>query len=399
MFVNRPGLPGNAGIGRACSQVLTVVAAALCLALVSPAGVSSADPVSPSPSVRSYIVVLKPGMNTRPVAEKQPQLLGAPLRHRFSAALNGYATSLTAAQAASMRADPRVAYVEADGVMRATGQTLPLGVNRIDADLSTTKTGNGSGAVGVVNAYVIDTGVSAHPDLNLVGHKNWTGDGKYYDCNGHGTHVAGIIGARDNASYVVGAAPGVALTDLKVLGCDGSGLTSSVIAAVDWVAANARKPAVVNLSLSGNPSTALDSAVRNAAAKGVLMVVAAGNAGADACNYSPARAGAGIDNGVITVGATDSTNAAASFSNYGACVDIWAPGVGILSTYNNGGTATMSGTSMAAPHVVGAAALYELMYRTTYMPSTERILKSRVIATGKTSKDNRAIKIVYARSY
>ncbi|MGB9376173.1 MAG: S8 family peptidase [Mycobacteriales bacterium] len=382
---------------RAGAIVPIAVAGALFPALIGLLGAGPASASSPA-AAGSYIVVLKTGADARPVANTMARH-GVTPKQVLSSALNGYVTTMTTDQVAAVRADSRVAYVEPDGIVRATGQTLPLGVNRIDADLSRTRAGNGWGAVGLVNAYVIDSGISPHADLNIVGHKNWTGDGKYYDCNGHGTHVAGIIGAKDNASYVVGAAPGVALTDLKVLGCNRTGLTSNVIAAVDWVAANAKKPAVVNLSLSGPPSDALDTAVRNAAAKGVLMVIAAGNDGANACNYSPARAGAGTDNGIITVGATDASNAAASFSNYGPCVDIWAPGVAVLSTWNNGGMATMSGTSMAAPLVVGAGLLYEAMYKTTYMPSAERIIKSRYLATGKKSRDGRPIKIVYARSY
>lgn len=357
----------STGASRATRHALLGIVAGLALALSSQPGVAGAT-ATVTPLMSSYIVVVKAGIDPGPFADSLAAKPGHKIMHRYRSALNGFAVTLPPVAVGALKANPHVSYVEPDYAVTATGQTLPAGVNRIDADLSTTKAGNGSGAVGDVNAYVIDTGISPHPDLNIVGHKNWTGDGKYYDCNGHGTHVAGIIGARDNASYVVGAAPGVALTDL--------------IAAVDWVAANAKKPAVVNLSLSGNPSAALDSAVNNAAGRGVLMVIA------------------GADNGVIIiVAATDSTNAEASFSNYGPCIDIWAPGVSITSTYNNGGTATMSGTSMAAPHVTGAGALYEAMYRTTYMPSAEKVLKSRVIATGKLSKDNRAIKVVYARSY
>jgi len=211
--------------------------------------------------------------------------------------------------------------------------------------------------------------------------------------------VAGTVGARDNTSSVVGVAPGVALTGLKVLGCDGSGSTSGVVAAVNWVTANARKPAVANLSLGGPASQALDDAVRKAAAAGVVFTVAAGNEGANACNSSPARAGAGSNNGIITVGATDSSNREASFSNYGSCVDIWAPGVSVVSTWSNGGMATASGTSMASPHAGGTAGLY-LSRNTTTAPATvEATLKANVLAPGTTSRDGRAIRIVYAGRY
>ena len=245
--------------------------------------------------------------------------------HLYRAALNGYAARIPAGRVAQLRADPRVAYVEADAAVTTTAQTLPWGINRIDADVSSALAGNGSGAVGTTNAYVIDTGISAHADLNLVAHGNWTGDGKNYDCNGHGTHVAGTVGAKDNASHVVGAGPGVALIGLKVLGCDGGGFMSNVIAAVDWLTVYAKKPAVANMSLSGGALKSLDDAVRKSASTGVLYVVAAGNSGADACNHSPARAGAGTNNGIVTVAATDSSNKEPSWSNYGSCVDIWGP--------------------------------------------------------------------------
>ncbi len=191
----------------------------------------------------------------------------------------------------------------------------------------------------------------------------------------------------------------MALIGLKVLDCAGAGYVSNVIAAVDWTSSYAKKPAVASMSLSGGASRALDDAVRKSAKSGVLYVVAAGNRGANACNYSPARAGAGSNNGIVTVAATDSSNKEASWSNYGSCVDIWAPGVSIVSTYNNGGTATMSGTSMAGPHVAGTGGLY-LSRNTTASPATaEATLKANVVSPGTASKDGRAIKVVYAGRY
>ena len=154
-----------------------------------------------------------------------------------------------------------------------------------------------------------------------------------------------------------------------MLGCDGAGLVSRAIEGIDWVTANAVRPAVATMSLSGPRSRALDDAVRNSAASGVLYSIAAGNKGADACNYSPARAGAGTDNGITTVAATKTSNKELSWSNYGTCVDIWAPGKKIISTGIGGGTTTMSGTSMAAAHVGGGAALY-LSRNTTASPAT-----------------------------
>ncbi|HVF14991.1 MAG TPA: S8 family peptidase [Acidimicrobiales bacterium] len=363
-------------------------------------GVSGA---APSPVVGrpdAYIVVLKEGTDPGQAAEGHAWRHGAEVGHVYRAALSGYAARLPAARVAELRADPRVAYVEPDAAVTTMAQTLPWGINRIDTDVSSTLAGNGSGSVGTTNAYVIDTGIySWHSDLNVVAHKNWTGDGKNYDCNGHGTHVAGTVGARDNSGHVVGAAPGVALTGLKVLGCDGGGYMSNVIAAVDWTTTYAKKPAVANMSLSGGALKSLDDAVRKSASTGVLYVVAAGNSGANACNNSPARAGAGTNNGIVTVAATDSLNKEPSWSNYGSCVDIWAPGVSILSTYHNGGTATMSGTSMASPHVAGTGGLYQSKNTSASPATAEAILKANVLSPGTASKDGRAVKIVYAGKY
>jgi aqualysin 1 len=310
--------------------------------------------------------------------------------HVFSHALRGFAARLSAQQIATLEADLNVAYVERDGVM-AIVQTLPWGINKIDADASSTKAGDGTGAISNVRAYIIDTGIDAqHRDLNVVRHVNF-GSGPNADCNGHGTHVAGTVAARDNTVDVVGAAPGAPLTGVKVLGCGGSGTTSGVIKGVDWVTANAQKPAVANMSLGGSASQALDDAVKKSANSGVFYAVAAGNSGANACNYSPARAGAGSNNGVMTVAATDSTDREASWSNYGSCVDIWAPGVSILSTRLKGGTTTLSGTSMASPHGAGGAALY--LSRTNASPaSVEGALKTAATTTANKSKDGRTIK-------
>ena len=373
------------------------VVVALFAALVILPGVAEAAPPADAPG--NYIVVLKDDADAAQVAEEHGRRHGAAVGHVFRSGVKGYAARLAGSQLAALRSDARVAYVEADGIMTASAQTLPWGVNRIDADVSSTLAGNGSGTVAGVNAYVIDTGVSAHADLNLVAHGSWVGDGKNYDCNGHGTHVAGTVGARDDTASVVGVAPGVRLTGLKVLGCDGSGPTSNIVAAVNWVAANAAKPAVANLSLGGPASQALDDAVRKAAAAGVLMVVAAGNEGVNACNVSPARAGAGTNNGVVTVGATDSSNRAASFSNYGACVDVWAPGVNVVSTWPNGGTATLSGTSMASPHVAGAGGLHLSRNPAVSAATAEATLKANVLSPGTTSRDGRTIRIAYAGRY
>ena len=312
------------------------VAGVVLMGVLAVPGISGAAPSSPPGRPDPYIVVLRDGVDPGRAAEEHSRRVGAEVGHVYRAALNGYAARIPSARVAELRADPRVAYVEPDGAVATTAQTLPWGINRIDADVSSTLAGNGSGSVGTTNAYIIDTGIYYwHSDLNVVAHGNWTGDGKNYDCNGHGTHVAGTLGARDNADHVVGAAPGVALTGLKVLDCAGSGSTSNVIAAVDWTTSYAKRPAVANLSLSGGASQALDDAVRRSANSGVLYVVAAGNSGANACNYSPARAGAGTNNGIVTVAATDSSNQEASWSNYGSCVVVLCSGVCVTSSYHN----------------------------------------------------------------
>jgi len=325
------------------------------------------------------------------VARDHAQRHGAEVLYTYQYALEGYAARIPSQRLDEVRADGRVAYVEADQAMNAEAQTIPWGIDKIDADASSTLAGNGSGAVSNVNAYVIDSGIYKHPDLNVVKHVNFTGDGRNRDCYGHGTHVAGSAAAKDNASDVVGAAPGAPLTGVKVLSCSGSGSTSGVIKGVDWVTANAVKPAIANMSLSGGLSRALDDAVRNSAASGVFYSLAAGNQGADACNYSPARAGAGTNNGIATVAATNSSDGEWRSSNHGPCVDVWAPGVGILSTKEGGGTATKSGTSMAAPHVGGGAALY-LANNTAASPTrVEGALTSGATTTANTSKDGATI--------
>jgi aqualysin 1 len=311
----------------------------------------------------------------------------------YGAALKGFVARLDDAQLAALAADPDVELIEPDGIVSLVAQTLPWGIDRVDADISSTLAGNGSGAITNVNVYIIDTGVGSHADLNLAGHVNFAG-GSNADCHGHGTHVAGTSSARDNTSEVVGVAPGTKLYGVKVLTCSGSGSTSGVIAGVDWVTANAIKPAVANMSLGGGASTSLDNAVKNSAAKGVFYALAAGNSGANACNSSPARVGAGTNNGILTVAATDSSNKETSWSNYGSCVDIWAPGASILSTKLGGGTTTMSGTSMASPHGAGAGSLSLSSHPGASPASVEAALKAAAVSTGTTSKDGRAIKLL-----
>ena len=315
--------------------------------------------------------------------------------HVYSHALRGFSARLTAGQIAALRNDTNVSYIEVDGTMTAIAQTLPWGIDTIDADLSVAIAGDGVGAVVGVNAYIIDTGIdTGHADLNVVQHVNFA-SGPNRDCHGHGTHVSGTVAAKDNAQDVVGVAPGVPLTGVKVLGCGGTGSTSGVIKGVDWVTANAVAPAVANMSLGGGASTALDTAVRNSAERGVFYAVAAGNDGADACKSSPARAGAGTNNGIMTVAATDSGDREASWSNFGPCVDIWAPGVSILSTRKGGGTATMSGTSMASPHSAGAAALSLAIFPSLPSEVEEQLKIDATITKNASKEQGRTITRLY----
>lgn len=315
----------------------------------------------------------------------------------YSRALKGFAARLSAQQIADLENDPRVAFVELDGPVSidqrgkpggggsgggSAPQETPWGITAIGAA--------GNDDVTNVTAYIIDTGVDAsHPDLNVIAHVNFAG-GKNVDCHGHGTHVGGTVAARDNTQDVVGVAPGAPLVGVKVLNCQGSGTISGVIAGVDWVTSNAVTPAIANMSLGGGVSPALDNAVVASANSGVFYSIAAGNSGADACNSSPARAGAGTNNGVMTTAAIDINNNEASWSNYGNCVDIWAPGVSILSTKRGGGTTTMSGTSMAAPHVGGGGALV-LSGGNASAASVEAELRTAAVNTGTSSKSGYGI--------
>ncbi len=322
----------------------------------------------------------------------------------FGTVFKGMSARLTPAQRQALQRDPSVDVIEEEQIffIKPTGQvaatatvsaqSTPWGISKTEATQSYTLAGNGSGAIAGVRAYIIDTGIDTkNSDLNRAGHINFAGDGRNTDCNGHGTHVAGTVAAADNKSAVVGMGPGVAVYGVKVLNCQGSGTTTSVIKGVDWVAANAIKPAVANMSLGGGVSQLLDDAVRNAASKGIFFSIAAGNSATQACNSSPARVGGGGTPGVMVAAATDVSDLEASFSNYGACVDIWAPGVNVPSLKLGGGTVAMSGTSMASPHVGGAAALYLGRYPTATSSAVVGYLKQMAVQTGTLSKDGRAV--------
>jgi subtilisin family serine protease len=285
---------------------------------------------------------------------------GGSVKYVYTAAIKGFAVAnLPDAAVEALQRNPRIVNIERDGIMTAdaSGTQSPAtwGIDRIDqTDLPLNNTyGYDTDGAGVT-AYIIDTGIrTTHTEFGgrAVGGYTAIADGNgTNDCNGHGTHVSGTVGG---STY--GVAKQVSLVAVRVLGCSGSGSTSGVIAGIDWVTANHATNAVANMSLGGSFSSTLNNAVANSIAAGVTYGIAAGNSNADACNYSPASTPA-----AITVGATTSLDAKASYSNYGTCVDINAPGSSITSAWNTSdiATNTISGTSMATPHVVGAAALY-----------------------------------------
>jgi subtilisin family serine protease len=303
----------------------------------------------------SWIVVLKDG-STRAAD------LGVTPKLTYRSVFQGFSTTMSGAKAAKLAADPRVAYVEQNETVRLndTQSNATWGIDRVDQrNLPLSKTYTYKTTASNVNAYIIDTGIrTSHSEFGgraSVGRDTVGGGQNGQDCNGHGTHVAGTVGGK-----TYGVAKGVKLIAVRVLDCQGSGTTAGVIAGVDWVTANAKKPAVANMSLGGGANTSLDNAVKKSIASGISYAIAAGNGNIlglpqNACNYSPARVPE-----AITVGATDSSDRRASFSNYGTCLDLFAPGVNITSSWKDSDTATntISGTSMATPHTVGVAALY-----------------------------------------
>ncbi len=354
-----------------------------------------------------YIVVFRDGVrDSRATARNMSRRERFSLRRTFSHALKGFSGRMSARTADRLRFDPDVAFVEQDVYAHTAAQALSTGVDRIDADL------NSIAAIGTmvsnvdVDVAIIDTGVSPHSDLNLVGQVNFTNEGSLSDLNGHGTHVAGIVAAIDNGIGVVGVAPGARIHSVKVLDSNGSGFFSDVIEGIDWVTANALEIEVANMSLSGvGYSAALRQAIQNSVAAGVVYVVAAANSSQDvygangkletsqpsrwcrwygncADDYIPASypevatisaladsdGQEGGGGGNTSYGADDTL---ASFSNYsgnvvgnnpvlspGLAIDLAAPGVNIASTWKGNGYNTISGTSMASPHVAGAVALY-----------------------------------------
>ncbi|WP_328870293.1 S8 family peptidase [Streptomyces sp. NBC_00287] len=356
---------------------------------------------SPTAVKGSYIVTLKESAGLKASSTAGKDLIkeyGGTVKKTFSTALNGYTATLSATEAARLAADPAVAVVEQNQRVQATAtqSSAPWGLDRIDQaalPLSGTYTYPDTAGAGV-NVYVIDTGVRiSHTQISgraTNGYDAVEGDTVAQDGNGHGTHVATTI-----AGSTYGVAKKANIIAVRVLNNSGSGTTAGVIAGIDWVTANHTGPSVANMSLGGGASTTLDAAVSRSIASGVTYAIAAGNSNANASSYSPARVAA-----AITVGATTSTDARASYSNYGSVVDIFAPGSSITAGWYTSDTATntISGTSMATPHVAGAAAVYLAGHTSSTPAQVASALTSGattgVVTSPGTGSPNRLLRLV-----
>ncbi|WP_343035530.1 S8 family peptidase [Isoptericola sediminis] len=368
------------------------------------AAASVAVPASAAPpETNGYIVMLSPSANTASVAAQHSRAADVAVDHVYTSAIRGYSANMSATAAARLADDPRVLLVQPDGVVTTTAQTTPTGIDRVDAELSSTAAIDGTDTRVDVDVAVIDSGVDLdHPDINVYqpGAMNCSTGRSANDGNGHGTHVAGTIGALDDSAGVVGVAPGARIWPVRVLNNAGSGQWSDVICGIDFVAANADQIEVANMSLGGtgtdntcgSNTDAMHEAICNAVDAGVTFVVAAGNESDDSANHLPAAYDEVITvsaladfNGLPGGGAaptcrTDVDDTFAGFSNYGADVDLIAPGVCITSTWKGGGYDTISGTSMASPHVAGGAALYQA----THPSASPAQVKSALQSAGTT---------------
>jgi subtilisin family serine protease len=384
--------------------ILFAVAASLSVASAGAGTVHRAS----RPVRGEYIVVLKAGAArsgrspstagpaVASVASDLARARGAVVERVFEHALLGFSGRMSASGAAALADDPRVDYVEEDGEVRlvTTQTSATWGIDRIDQHalpLSTTYTYTSTGTG--VTAYIIDTGIRfSHSEFGGRATSGFDAvdGGSADDCNGHGTHVSGTVGG---ATY--GVAKNVHLVAVRVLDCNGSGSTSGVIAGIDWVTADHAPgaPAVANMSLGGGASRALDSAVRSSIADGVSYAIAAGNGNIfgfakDACRTSPARV-----TEAMTISAADNADKKAPWANFGNCVDWFAPGVGITSSWNTNDTAvnTISGTSMAAPHTTGVAALYLQLHPSATPPQVRDALfagTSKGVVTSSRTTNN-----------
>jgi subtilisin family serine protease len=366
---------------------LTLLVASACADSTAPAGRTTLAPfleASASVSTRvvpnEFIVVLSDN-TADDGAPRRARGRGGQVVAQWRHAIRGFAVRGGPGLLAALRSDADVAWVEPvqEFTIEVAQTPATWGLDRIDQrDLPLNNTYNYTKTGSGVRAYIIDTGIlTTHTQFGgraSHGYDFVNNDADATDCNGHGTHVAGTVGG---STY--GVAKAVALVAVRVLNCSGSGTTTGVISGVNWVRQNAVKPAVANMSLGGGASSSLDQAVNNAINAGITFAVAAGNSNFIACFYSPARVGA-----AITVGATTSTDARASYSNYGSCLDLFAPGSSITSAWYTSTTATavLSGTSMATPHVAGAAALY-LQGAPTASPATVRNAIVNAATTGK----------------
>lgn len=376
---------------------LTVLATVALVAVTTPAAQAEA--------ARDYIVVLQDGADSEKVAKEHARSHGAALGHTYGHALRGYSAKMTPAAAKKIADDSRVRWIQPDGEVTISAQTVPTGIDRANADASPTANINGVDERVNVDVAVIDTGIDLdHPDLNVhtAGAKNCSTGKSAEDGNGHGTHVAGTIGALDNTVGVVGMAPGARVWPVRVLNNRGSGSFSSIICGIDYVTAHANEIEVANMSLGGGGADdgncgnsngdAMHQAICASVAAGVTYAVAAGNESDNAANHVPAAYDEVITvsaladfNGLPGGGApstcrADVDDTFADFSNFGADVDLIAPGVCILSTWKGNGYNTISGTSMATPHVAGAAALY----KTTHPTASPSAVKSALQSSGTT---------------